>query len=377
MSLLDARRVGRGLAAALLLCAMGLAACTTGRPADPARTQAASHHAPGGGFRNPAGSPTWQPDTFDFVRFIARRFTADDQPDRILPEGFAVPHGQALAQLQAASNPSLTWIGHSTFLIRVGGLKILTDPFFSDRASPVGFAGPERLVPPGIGIDELPDIDAIVISHNHYDHFDIRSLERIAKRSPNARVLVPMGLADYVRRAGLQNVREMDWYETDDMGGVSFVSTPAIHRSNRGLFDVNQTLWTGWAIKAPDLRIWFAGDTGFGPVFEREVAPRVGPVDVALVPAGAFLPRDILRPVHVTPEEGLELARIMGAKMAIAMHWGTLPLGADLPKDAVRQFMGHHVPGLEKVMMRIGETRNFERHPLSASYRAEAQAPRR
>jgi N-acyl-phosphatidylethanolamine-hydrolysing phospholipase D len=371
------RRAARGVTAAFMLSALAaVAGCAGGKPADPAPTAVASHHAPGGGFRNPAGSPTWQPETFDFVRFIVRRFTAEAAPERILPENFVVPHGEAVAHLAAASNPSLTWIGHDTFLIRVGGLKILTDPFFSERASPVGFAGPQRMVPPGVEIDDLPPLDAIVISHNHYDHFDVQSLAKIAKRSPQARVLVPLGLGDYVRRAGLDNVREMDWYDTDVIGGVEFMATPAIHRSNRGLFDINQMLWAGWAIKAPDLKIWFAGDTGFGPVFEREVAGRVGPVDVALVPAGAFLPHDVLRPVHVTPEEGLELARIMGAKTAIAMHWGTLPLGADLPKDAITHFMGADVPGVEKIMMRIGETRNFERGQLSASYRAAAPAPR-
>ncbi|MEE2759952.1 MAG: MBL fold metallo-hydrolase, partial [Pseudomonadota bacterium] len=232
-----------------------------------------------------------------------------------------------------------------------------TDPFFSERASPFSFFGPKRYTIPGLSLDELPRIDVIVISHNHYDSFDAQALKQIARTHPKARVLVPLGLAEPIREFGFTSVREMDWYETEKYDDVEFQATPAIHRSNRGIFDINQTLWAGFVIASPKHRIWFAGDTGLGPIFKEEVAPRIGSVDTALVPIGAFLPQDIMRAVHTTPEEGLELARIVGAKTAIGMHWGTLPLGEDKPKHTKERFEKTAAPGIRKVLMRIGETR--------------------
>jgi N-acyl-phosphatidylethanolamine-hydrolysing phospholipase D len=312
------------------------------------------YHHTAEGFRNPPGSLARDIKPFRFVGFVFRRLTETPEPD-ILPTG----HVLAKSNAQLAPGPNLTWIGHATFLIRLGKLNILTDPFFSERASPFSFMGPKRFAPPGITLLDLPKIDVIVISHNHYDSFDAPALERIARDHPKARVLAPLGLAEPIRKLGFTNVREMDWYDTDHVGAVNFQATPAIHRSNRGLFDVNQTLWSGFVMTAPEHRIWFAGDTALGPVFEKEIARRIGPVDTALVPIGAFLPRDFMRPVHVNPEEALELARIMGAKTAIGMHWGTLPLGADKPKQAKQRFEAAPAPGINKMLMRIGETRSL------------------
>ncbi len=330
------------------------------------------HHVPGGGFRNPEGSPTWKPQTFDFVRFILARF-ANVGEHSVVPDRYLVPREQARAGLAAMADPRITWIGHSTFLIGLGDHNILTDPFFSNRASPLPFAGPERFVPPGLDIDELPPIDTIVISHNHYDHMDVAALKKLAHRFPDARVLVPLGDGPLVRKSGFTDVRELDWYDTEDRNGLNITAVPAIHRSARGPFDLNETLWCGYVLSGAGLKIWFAGDTGAGPVF-NEVAKRVGPVDVALVPIGGFLPRDVLRSVHVTPEEAVELARIMGAKTAIGMHWGTLPLGDDTPLDAIKHFDAADPEGVTKVLMKIGETRSLA--PLSLSALPESEAPR-
>ncbi|MDP6427514.1 MAG: MBL fold metallo-hydrolase [Rhodospirillales bacterium] len=319
---------------------------------------AAKYHHTADGFRNPPGSPDRDVKPLRFIKFIYGRLTEEPGPE-ILPEGHLVPRAEALAAASAAPNPSLTWIGHASFLIRIGGLNILTDPFFSERASPTSLFGPKRYAPPGLGLKDLPKIDVIVISHNHYDSFDAPALEQLAKDHPKARVLVPLGLAEPVGEAGFTNVRQMDWYETDRVGGVSFQATPAIHRSNRGLFDINKSLWAGFVISGGKRRLWFAGDTGIGPIYEKQVAPRVGPVDIALVPIGAFLPRDFMAPVHTSPEEALEIARIMGARTAIGMHWGTLPLGEDSPKLGKQRFLAAPAAGIEKILMRIGETRGL------------------
>jgi N-acyl-phosphatidylethanolamine-hydrolysing phospholipase D len=337
--------------------ALILAACSQGI-AEEAYFDAAKYHHTKDGFRNPPGSLSRDIKPFRFIGFVFRRLTETPEPD-ILPAGHVLTKAAAIDAAAAAAGASLTWIGHATFLIRLGGLNILTDPFFSERASPISFLGPKRYAPPGLGLADLPRIDVILISHNHYDSFDAPALEQIARAHPKARVLVPLGLAKPITALGFTNVRQMDWYETDRLGGVKFQATPAIHRSNRGFLDVNQSLWSSFVIAAPGHRIWFAGDTAFGPVYEKEVAPRIDPVDTALVPIGAFLPRDFMQPVHANPEEGLALARIMGAKTAIAMHWGTLPLGEDKPKMAKRRFMAAPAPGMEKILMRIGETRRL------------------
>lgn len=339
---------------ALALLAFILAACSQGIDEEDFFDILKYHHTEEG-FRNPPGSPAREIKPFRFIGFVFRRLTETPEPG-ILPEGHVLGTSDAVS----VPGPSLTWIGHATFLIRLGGLNILTDPFFSERASPFSFMGPKRFAPPGIALADLPKIDVIVISHNHYDSFDAPALEQLASGHPKARVLAPLGLAKPIRELGFTNVREMDWYETDTVGGVNFQATPAIHRSNRGLFDVNQTLWSGFVIASPRHRIWFAGDTALGPIFEKEVAPRIGPVDTALVPIGAFLPRDFMRPVHTNPEEAVALARIMGAATAIGMHWGTLPLGADKPIEAKQRFEAAPATGINKILMAIGETRSLK-----------------
>lgn len=322
------------------------------------------HHTPDG-FRNSEGSFERDLGPFRFAGFILRRLTYDFDP-AILPDGHVLEKSAIQQQFAAAPQDArITWIGHATFLIGLDGHNILTDPFFSDRASPFTSLGPKRFMPPAMAIEELPKIDVILISHNHYDSLDEAALDGLAKRDPDTLVVVPLGLEPFIKERGFKNIRQMDWYEKMSAGRLNIQSTPAIHRSNRGMFDVNQSLWTGFVISGQlsdrQLKIWFVGDTGAGPVFEKEVAGKVGPVDIALVPIGAFLPRDIMRPVHTNPAEALRLAKIMGAKTAIAMHWGTLPLGEDLPKDGQEAFLEANEPAVTKVLMKIGETRNLHK----------------
>lgn len=334
-----------------------LTGCGSGIADKPFYDASKPHHGPEG-FLNPPGTPNRDFSTARFLGFAFRRLTQDFDP-AILPDNHVMPMQEALAAFKAApADDRITWIGHATMLIGLDGLNILTDPFFSERASPLSFIGPKRYMPPGLPMDALPPIDVILISHNHYDSLDTASLRDLLKRNPKTRIIVPLGLGSFVKEIGYTVVDEVDWFDEVKLGNLKFLSTPGIHRSNRGIFDSNQSLWTGFIIEGPSKRIWFSGDTGYGPAF-KDWIKRIGSVDLAIVPAGAFLPRGFMRPVHVNPEESVKLAKQFGAKTALGHHWGTLPLGEDLPKEGKRRFLAAPETGINKVLFRIGETRTL------------------
>ena len=217
------------------------------------------------------------------------------------------------------------WIGHSTFLINNGDLTILTDPIFSERASPLNFAGPKRLIKPVIKIKDLPEIDVITISHNHYDHLDINSLRKIQKKFPNVKILVPKGDLKLLKNYNLNNGFEFLWWEEIIFDNTKFIFTPAQHWSARGLRDRNKSLWGSWFIKNEDKNIFHAGDTGYSEDF-IEIRNRLGAVDFAMIPIGAYDPQWFMSYSHVNPEEALNIAKDLDAKKSIGMHWGTFIL---------------------------------------------------
>lgn len=225
-------------------------------------------------------------------------------------------------------NPSITWIGHSTMLVRMDGVTFLTDPIFSERASPVGFAGPKRLVPPGVPLQDLPDIDFVLLSHDHYDHTDVPSVQALAARG--ARFIVPLGLGELVRAAGGDPV-ELDWWQTHEIGSIRIHCVPAQHFCGRSLADGNRRLWAGWVVEGPTRRFYHAGDTGYFKGF-AEIGKRLGPIDLAAIPIGAYDPRPIMHSVHLNPEEALQAAVDMRAARVIGMHFGTFDL-TDEPLD--------------------------------------------
>ncbi len=225
-------------------------------------------------------------------------------------------------------NPSITWIGHSTMLVRMDGVTFLTDPIFSERASPVGFAGPKRLVPPGVPLQDLPDIDFVLLSHDHYDHTDVPSVQALAARG--ARFIVPLGLGELVRAAGGDAV-ELDWWQTDEIGPIRIHCVPAQHFCGRSLADGNRRLWAGWVVEGPTRRFYHAGDTGYFKGF-AEIGKRLGPIDLAAIPIGAYDPRPIMHSVHLNPEEAMQAAVDMSAARVIGMHFGTFDL-TDEPLD--------------------------------------------
>ncbi len=189
------------------------------------------------------------------------------------------------AELRANGvTPTITWVGHATFLIQLGGLNILTDPNWSDRASPVRFAGPKRLVPPGIQFADLPPIHAVVISHDHYDHLDEGTVRRlVAAHQP--RFYVPLGIKPLLTAYGARDVVELDWWQTSTLGAVTFTAAPAQHSSGRWFRDQNERLWGSWAVSGRRHRLYFAGDTGYFAGF-KEIGERLGPFDAALMPIG-------------------------------------------------------------------------------------------
>ena len=226
------------------------------------------------------------------------------------------------------SNNFMIWIGHSTFLIKKNNLVILTDPVFSERASPFKRLGPKRLIPPAILLNELPKIDVVTISHNHYDHLDIRSLKKLSKLNPNLIFLIPKGDKDIFNKKNIDNVKEFVWWEEILIDDFIFTFTPVQHWSARGLFDRNESLWGGWFIKSNDYSLYHAGDTGYSNDF-IETQKRLGSPKYAFLPIGAYDPEWFMSASHVNPEDSIRIMKDLGAEFSFGMHWGTFTLTAE------------------------------------------------
>jgi L-ascorbate metabolism protein UlaG (beta-lactamase superfamily) len=220
----------------------------------------------------------------------------------------------------------MIWIGHSTFLIKKNNLTILTDPVFSERASPFKRLGPKRLIPPSITIEELPQIDVVTISHNHYDHLDIRSLKKLSKANPDLIFLIPE--VDIFKKRNIPNVTEFDWWEDIAIDEFLFTFTPVQHWSARGLFDRNESLWGGWYIKTNNYSMYHAGDTGYSDDF-IETKKRLGSPKYAFLPIGAYDPEWFMSESHVNPEDSIKIMRDLKAEYSFGMHWGTFTLTAE------------------------------------------------
>jgi L-ascorbate metabolism protein UlaG (beta-lactamase superfamily) len=251
-----------------------------------------------------------------------------------------------------------TFVNHATFLLQTADKNILTDPIWSLRASPVQWTGPKRHRAPGIRFEDLPPIDALLISHNHYDHFDQPTLQRIARTQQPA-VFCPLGLARPLRRIGFREVHEMDWWQSTKWNGISVYCVPAQHFAARNPFDRNRTLWCGWVLCPDGGNLYFAGDSGFGSFFP-EIGERLGPIRLALLPIGAYEPEWFMGPVHMTPEQAVEAHSLVRAQCTIPMHYGTFSLaddGESAPLDRLKKALEGH-PGAPRFhVLREGEGR--------------------
>lgn len=275
------------------------------------------HHAGGRRFRNPHRPD--RPGQWQLPAFLTRM--------ALTPGSGRPPAGVRpdLAFLRGnRSVPAATWLGHASFLVQMDGINLLTDPHFSPRASPLRHAGPERLIPVPIAPVDLPLIDVVLISHNHYDHLDAPSLRWLAE-SHAPLFVVPLGVGPLLRRLGAERVVELDWWVRHRRGGLDVMAVPAQHFSGRGLGDHNASLWCGYVFEADGRRVYFAGDTGYSPDF-AEIGRRCAPLDLALLPIGAYEPRAFMRTMHVNPEEAVRIHQQVGSRLSLAMHWGTFRL---------------------------------------------------
>ncbi|HET8784854.1 MAG TPA: MBL fold metallo-hydrolase, partial [Candidatus Limnocylindrales bacterium] len=324
-----------------------------------------AHHRANGGFGNPW--PASAPQGIGgLLRWGYERVIHPPSKDPPA-SGLPVARSSYAHPRATASSISATWVGHSTVLVQVGGINVLTDPVWSDRASPVAFAGPRRIVRPAITLDALPPLDIILLSHNHYDHLDVPTVRALGARHPRATWGVPLGLADFVRRRGARHIVELDWWQEASVGSASLACTPAQHFSARGIGDRNRTLWCSWALRAAGHAIFFGGDTAYHPEFAR-IRARCGPFALVLLPIGAYEPRWFMRSVHMNPEEAVRAytelvprAERSPSTPMVPIHWGTFRL-TDEPLDEppARLTVAWRAAGLSEDalwLLRHGETR--------------------
>ena len=314
-----------------------------------------NHHRSGGGFRNPPGSPERRAGLGDFLKFLLWDMRRAKVP--AIPPGLAI---ETKPDLAALAENQLAWLGHACFAMRLGGKLVLTDPYLGAHAGPFGF-GPKRFLPPAVTAAELPRLDLIVISHNHYDHVDTVALKAYRWRAETP-VICPLGVGALLGKQGFTQVTELDWWEDTQLGDLTVTALPAVHFSGRGLFDRDKTLWTSMGLASSARKVWFGGDTGYGEVF-REIGARAGPFDLALVGIGAYEPRIIMEASHATPEEGVMIARDIGAKAAVGMHWGSIMLTPEDPFEAPERFrraaLEQQYGEANAWIMQVGEVRNF------------------
>lgn len=258
----------------------------------------------------------------------------------------------------------ITFVNHSTFLIQVDGINILTDPVWSKRVSPVSWAGPRRMRMPGIRFEDLPPIHVVAISHNHYDHLDENTLRWLAGGHHPAFV-VPLGVKAFLDKRGFINVAELDWWQKQDLGnGVTIQAVPAQHFSGRGMFDRDATLWCGFLLRTSAGNIYFAGDTGYNERMFRDIATEAGEIHVAMLPIGAYKPEWFMSPIHTSPLEAVRIHKDLRAKNTIAIHFGTFPLADDGAEDPVNDLRSAletlGVPDEEFIVMKEGDYRVFD-----------------
>ena len=328
------------------------------------------HHTEDGFKNNYAASVTKSPA--DLFRWQYERLTTGLPKPAKSPTPMVPPDLTFIQNNADPRNmkPAVTWVGHATALVQANGLNVLTDPIFSERASPIQAFGPKRAQPPGLSLEQLPPIDVVLISHNHYDHLDKNTVLALADRAQAATLfIVPLGVKAFFTDLGIDNVKELDWWDSTAVKGVEFHFTPVQHWSARGLGDRSQTLWDGWAVLGPMTHWYFSGDTGYSQDFQdtrqrfadRQTPALGGGFDLALIPVGAYEPRWFMKEQHVNPLEAVKIHQDLNAKRSIGVHWGTFALTDEPldqpPTDLALALRERRVDPDTFTVMAIGETR--------------------
>jgi len=294
------------------------------------------HHLPDGTFRNPEGSPKRDSN----VKWSYKIFNAERKKIKIdFPEDHIVPRDKVIKDLhQNKDSDYIVWIGHATFLIKLGDTTIITDPVFSKNTGPLTF-GPKRYVDPAIKLDEVPKTDLLLLTHNHYDHLDASAIRNFPHK--NTKVLLPLKLSKYFKR--FKDVNELDWYDEIQVNkDIKVTLLPAVHWSKRSLWDTNKTLWGNFLIEYKGKKILFASDTGYGNIY-KELGNKYGPIDVTFINIGAYnfypmMPVKDKSIFHTNPEEALQIGKDLNSKKVVGMHWGTVVLSLEPIMEPPKRF---------------------------------------
>ncbi len=311
------------------------------------------------GFRNP------DPDfskrkTKDFLRWAVWERITGDKPDNPDAYHFEIIENDGAFVRNNQSKNTITWIGHSTLLIQLNGVNILTDPIWSKRCSPVQFAGPERYVEPGIAFEDLPAIDLVLISHDHYDHLDEDTIKKLGN---TPYYLVPLGVGAILEGWGINHYDELDWGDSIVFNKMKIICTPTRHFSGRSLFGRNKTLWASWTVKADTFSFYYGGDSGYFDGY-KEIGQKYGPFDLVALPIGAYLPRWFMSPVHLGPDDAIDAYQDLKGRIFVPIHWGTFDL-ADEALDNPPKVLRHEIERRELDpdnfwIMKHGETKIIE-----------------
>ena len=320
------------------------------------------HHLPDGTFRNPEGSPERDPN----AKWSYKIFNEERKKIKIeIPEDHVVPREKVLEDLKNnQKNDYIAWIGHATFLIKLGNTTIITDPVFSKNTGPLIF-GPKRYIPPAINLDEIPPVDLFLLTHNHYDHQDMSTIRNFPFKK--SKVVLPLKLGKYFRN--YKDVNELDWYQEIQVNkDIKVTLLPAVHWSRRGLFDVNKTLWGNFLIEYKGQKILFACDTGYGNIYQ-ELGDKYGPIDLTFINIGAYnfypmMPVKDKSAYHTNPEEALQISKDLRSKKIIGMHWGTIVLSLEpIMEPPVRFKTSAEKYGFNKddaIIFKIGQVEPLE-----------------
>ena len=318
------------------------------------------HHLPDGTFRNPEGSPKRDEN----IKWSFKTFNKEKKKLKIeFPSNHVVEREKVLENLEKYKNDNyVAWIGHATFLIKLGDTTIITDPLFSKNSGPLIF-GPKRYVESAIKLNEIPKTDLFLLTHNHYDHLDYSTIRNFPHKK--SKVLVPLKLSKYFTRNGFKDVNELDWYDEIKVNDLKVTFLPAVHWSKRTLTDTNKTLWGNFLIEYKDKKVLFACDTGYGDVY-KDLGKKYGPIDLTFINIGAYDFRPMFEKsvYHTNPEEALNIAQDLKSKKVIGMHWGTVVLSLEpIMEPPVRFKTNAEKYGYQKkdaILFKIGEVQKLE-----------------